>query len=348
MTRRFPLLLPLIGLLMLVPALATAQPGISNQIERELERTDLILDRARDQVGVSITSHAEDLLRQARDLQQKAWGAFRRESASYQRQALELTLKARDLAQRAIETAELEAQAYEKTRDLVESTKDLIETANLEIRDSGDAQAIRLLEGGIWQLQKAREAYRSREYRQAIRLAGAAHDLVERALQRARSAPASGRLQIESALEQTGSLLDEVRERLGRSPRPKAEKLFEQATALQTRAWRHFRDNRDDLAVRLAKQARQFATDALLLLTQDLDRRDVEQALGRIDRTIRDLTPKIRASGSERAERLLSSARERYQEGMGQMQRGRYAKALESARLADGFLRRAAEVAGLR
>jgi hypothetical protein len=342
------LILLVIGVAISLPALAPAQPGISNEVEKELVRTDMILDRAREQMGMSITSRANDLLRQAQELQQRAWRKFHTEDSRHHRQVLELTLKARELAQRAIETAELEAQAYEKTRDLVESTKDLIDRANTEIRESGDPQAIRLLEGGIWQLQKAREAYRSREYRKAIQLAATAHDLVERALQRSRDVSTSDRSMTEAALDQTESLIGEVRDRLRASPDPKAQKLFEQARDLHSRARDHYRNDRDDMAIRLATRARQLALDALLILTRDPDRRDVEQALTIVEQLIEDLVPEIRRSDSERAKRLLRSARERHREAVEELDRGKLAKALETARLADGLLRRAAEAAGLR
>jgi hypothetical protein len=63
---------------------------------------------------------------------------------------------------------------------------------------------------------------------------------------------------------------------------------------------------------------------------------------------IQELSPEIVASESEEARSLLASARGRYARAVELWKDGKLSRALETARLADGLLRRAAEAAGLR
>ena len=339
------ILLALVALGLLLPVLAAAQPQ-TQDVRGELERTDRILERARDQVRISITGRANELLNQAFGIQADARIKMRRGVPD--RVVLELTLKARDLARRAVEAAEIEAKAYESTRDLIESTRELIDQTAAEVRESGDEQAGRLLQAGIDQLRKAQEAYVAREYRRAIELAAIARDLVQRALYRARGISAEAPDKIETVLERTDALLDEVDAALKQATNPRAARLHREAQRLQERAWAMHREARPRLALQLTSRARQAALDALFLLAEDPDRQEVERALALVEQLINDLSSEIAASGSREAAQLLESARQRYLEAAEHLADGNHRRAFETARLADGLLRRAAEAAGIK
>jgi hypothetical protein len=79
-----------------------------------------------------------------------------------------MTQQARQIARRAIETAEIEAKAHESIRD-DRLTRDLAQDAAILVRERGDTEAQRLLDGGLWQLQRAQDAYQGLVYRKAIR-----------------------------------------------------------------------------------------------------------------------------------------------------------------------------------
>lgn len=340
-------LICILAVCLLLPALAAAQPQ-THDIKAELERTDRILERAKEKVRISITSNAGDLLARAISLQKQAWRDVRTPSEASLRNALSLTIRARDLAARAVEAAEIEIKAHETTRDLIESVRDLIDQAVTEVRESSDEQAGQLLQAGINQLQKAREAYLAHEYRKAISLATTARDLIQRAMTQARSVSPGRSREVEGELDRTNSLLDEVKAALDRSPSSKAERLYDDAKRLQRQAVMRHREGRDRLALQLTSQARQAAKDALVLTSQDPDREDVQRAISAVGRLISSLSSAIAESDSEDAKRLLNSARQRHAEASEQLERGNYKRALEIARLADGLLRRAAEAVGKR
>jgi hypothetical protein len=346
MRRRTTLLLALLGALLLLPAVVAAQPT-SDQIRAELERTDRILERAHDLIGLSLTARAGEFLREADKLHKEAWDAYAK-GRLYFRLCVELTRKARDLARRAVETAEIEIKAHESIQDLVESTQLLVDEAGPEVREAGDAQAERLLSSGVAQLQRAEDAYRDREYRMAIRLAAIARDLVQRALLRARGSTGSETTQIATAIDRTDALLEEVRVGLSVSPDPKATALFEEASGLQARAREFERSGRGPLALRFTTQARQIGLDALLLLSRNPDREDVERAVDVVGQILADLGPEILASGSEKGRVFYDSARDRHREAADLLARGELARALDAARTAEGLLHRASEAAGLR
>jgi hypothetical protein len=314
--------------------------------EQELERTDRILERARDQVGVSPSNRAGGLLSQAIEMQVRAKRLYSRRERETWGPALRLTLQARDLARRAIETAEIEAKAHESIRDLIDSTRDLAQDASTLLRDRNDAEAQRLLEGGLWQLQRAQEAYRGLAYRKAIRLAVTARDMVQRAIERARGgAPGSGP-SIEAAIDRTQGLIEELRVSLEGSSNERAQRLYEQALRLQQGALRMQREGKPLLARRSTTQARQAALEGLLTLADHPDDEDVERAISAVEQLIQDTAPVIMDSGSAEAVNLLDLARQRHAEATEQLAKGNAAQAMATARIAEGLLRRAAEVAG--
>ncbi len=338
------LILAIIAVCCLLPVVAAAQPQ-PNTLRDELERTDRILERAREQVGVSVSGRAGTILTQAVRLQSEAWTSFR---ANEPRKAFTLTHKARDLARNALETAEIDVKAHESIRDLVESTKDLMEEAIPVVRERNDPQARRLLDVGAAQLQRAMEAYRGRQYRKAISLAATARDLVQRALDRARQDSTAGPATVASALDRTQALLEEVRFGLQETPNPKAQALYDEALRFQQRAREQDRAGQVNLALGLTTHARESALEALLLLSNEPNRDDVGRAVSVVEQLILDLTPEILSSGSSEAKTLLDSARQRHAEASQSLAKGDLSAAMSNARIAEGLLRRAAEAAGMR
>lgn len=332
----------------LLAASVSAQPGISSNPARELERTDRILERAQDQVGVSESSRAAEYLRKALDLQTQAVTKYNPRDRVTWRPAYQLTMEARELARRALETAEIDVKAHESIRDLIDSTRDMAQDATSLVHERGDPEAERLLEGGLYQLQRAEDAYRAMEYRKAIGLASSARDLVQRAMQRARGDAPGSVVAVDAAIDRTQAVIEEVRLRLEDTTDSRARSLLDDAVRLQTNAIQMHKEQRTAIALRLTTQARQLALDALLLVADKPEKDDVERALSVVDQLIQDTSGLIMASGSKEAVALLESARQRESEARLHLSQGKPALALASARIAEGLLHRAAEMAGER
>lgn len=330
----------------LVATVAAAQTGSGPDPAGEIERTDRILDRARDQVGVSPSARAGNLLNTALKTQTRAKAIYDPRNRTTWRLALQLTLQARDFTRRAIETAEIEVRAHESVRDLIESTRDMTQNAATLVGERGDPEAQRLLDGGIWLLQQAQEAYRGMSYRRAIRLAATARDLVQRATQRARGDAPAGEAAVETALDRTQALIEELRVGLEGSGDQKATRLRDEALRLQDRAVRMQRDQKPALALRLTTQARRAALEAMLTLSSRPDAEEVDRALSVVEQLIEDSAPGVLAGGSSDAADLLESARLRLAEAKDQLAKGDAPHALQTARIAEGLLRRAADSTG--
>jgi hypothetical protein len=115
---------------------------------------------------------------------------------------------------------------------------------------------------------------------------------------------------------------------------------------LQANAVEMQKQGRPALALRLTTQARQAALEAMLLVSAKPEKDDVERALAVVDQLIQDAGPVIAASGSTEAATLLDSARQREAEARGLLAQGKTTQALATARIAEGLLHRAAEMAG--
>lgn len=330
----------------LLSTAAPAQTGSGPDPAGELERTDRILERARDQVGVSPSARAGTLLNTALKLQTRAKATYDPRNRTTWKPALQMTLEAREIARRAIETAEIEVKAHESVRDLIESTRDMTQEATILVQEHGDPEAQRLLDGGLWLLQRAQEAYRGLAYRKSIRLAATARDLIQRASQRARGDVPAGSASVETALDRTQALLEELRVSLEGSGDRSAMQLHDEALRLQDRALRMLRETKPALALRLTTQARHAALEAMLLLATKPDAEEVERALSVVEQLIQDSGPGILASGSAEALDLLESARQHHAQATEQLAKGDAPQALTTARIAEGLLHRAAELVG--
>lgn len=346
MEGKLALMLVLLVLAGLCPKPSQAQPQLDSLNEMIL-RTQSIIDRAKEQLGfTTATNRTGTLLDKADQINQMARSE---RTAGNLKGAMVLTLQARDLARRALESAEIDVKAHESIRDLIESTRDQIDRISPAVKEGRDQQAGRLLDTGVSQLQRAQDAYRDQDYRKALRLAVSARDLVQRALERAREGSAdAGSAQIDVAIDRTDALIDEVRSMIDKGTDGRARSLLEKAMTLQERAKKLRLSQHPIMALRATTQARQSALDGLLLLAENPGPSDVERALAIVGQLAGDLEHEILSSDSEDAHVLFESARQRQADAHEELGKGNAAQALESARIAEGLLRRAAEAAGIR
>jgi hypothetical protein len=352
--RGIALLLAPLALTLLAGTVAAGAGPLSvldfrQDVERELNRTDDVLARARAHLTDCTSARGQGFLTQAAEIQEKARAAFRSlQDPNGQVRGLEtvrrLSLRARDLALQAIETCQVEFQAHEALRDMMDSTQDLLGEARDAVTASGSAEGRRLLEAGLWQLDKAREAYRNREYRKAITLGAAARTLIQRAVQRARSAGLDeGAARVEAALDRTDLILSDVLATPGAADSERARALFDRARKEQGQAWDLYRAGRPEQALRRTRAARATALDALWLVQTGPAEAQIRAAVQTIERLLRETAPGIRRSGPEEAIRLVDRAEEEIRRAGDLLREGKPARAAEAARLADTLLRRAAD-----
>jgi hypothetical protein len=149
------------------------------RLARELERTDHALERVEPLVAASGREEVARLLDQAREMQGRAWEAFR---SGRSREALALTREARALANR-LRGSLGAADDPTAVEDALRETQVILERAGEEIRPSGDAAAIGLLERAADHQARARAALERGDVRRALAQTRVARSLAKRALQ---------------------------------------------------------------------------------------------------------------------------------------------------------------------
>jgi hypothetical protein len=335
----------------LVVALAApaAAGGIDSQardkIQSELMRTDQVLERAEQTVRDCANRKAAAYLEEAKAQQAKARELLVGPTpGAGGAQALQLTLRARDLAVKAIELC-VQPAATGALRDLLDSTEELVREASAAVNASGNPEARRLLEAGLWQLDKAREAYGNKDLRRAVSLGAAARNLLQRALQRARE-DRSGRDEglVEAALDRTDLLLSDVR--ASDPEEAKAQAILDRAQEQQNQARASYREGKTQLAMRWTLKARSSAFEAFWLAQRVPDNAHVQAALEMIEASLRESGPGIRTSGPQEAVQMLDKAQELAGSARRLLGDGDTDRAAREARLADSLLRRALEKSG--
>ncbi len=144
-------------------AVGLIRSGQDNQslVEREIEKTDDMISKVRDQIGVAFSPTISKMLENAELAQNKARELFHQ---NRQKLALTATLRARDFIEKGIETAHQSNQAereIEKTNMLIDRARDLLAELQIEDPPAFYANALRLQE-------KAREFHNNGNYKLAI------------------------------------------------------------------------------------------------------------------------------------------------------------------------------------
>jgi len=153
------------------------------RVERELDRTDGLIEKARGRLGQTAARRATEVLNKAVELQRQARQAF---SENRSLAALRLTLAARDLLLRAWEagragvTLELVEQALAGNDALIGDWAE-------SVRAGADTPAAKLLEQGIRHQKNARELLGQRQLRLALAECHKARRLLQRAVELAQT-----------------------------------------------------------------------------------------------------------------------------------------------------------------
>lgn len=157
--------------------------GGRERVVREIERTDQMLERAREEAGAVTDDRILELLLRARDWQHAAVAALH--SGELLR-ALKTTLASRDLLLRAWEMARgaangpLVEQALAETDRLISDWRDVIRESRVE-------EARVLLERALEHQRTARELYTARNLKPAFQETALARRLLNRAIEQAQS-----------------------------------------------------------------------------------------------------------------------------------------------------------------
>jgi len=160
--------------------LADAVETAQDRLQRELDRTDQLIQKAQETAtGISANGQIGNLLQQAENLQQKAKLEY---SEGRHRIALEETQRARDLAVEALELMEQEVQP-DRIERYLDKTDQEIERLQSELTQNPNSQAQNLFDAAITHQEKARAAFAEGDMNRTVVEAKAARELTVKAIE---------------------------------------------------------------------------------------------------------------------------------------------------------------------
>lgn len=162
-------------------AVGLAGNSDSDRLQRELERTDALIERVAPIVDESGDPEAVRLFTHGVEIQREAWEAYRNGRA---RAAFALTREARGLVNRA-RTAAHGPLNYERVTRVLDETDRLLARAAEVVKESGNDHARALLERAFAHQAKARRLLDDRQLRKALAETRVARALAKRAMRAA-------------------------------------------------------------------------------------------------------------------------------------------------------------------
>ncbi|MBN1754617.1 hypothetical protein JW877_00250 [bacterium] len=327
-------------LLMGILILALSPVGVFAQmddpathLERELEVTDGIIERATPVIEESANEEALELLAEAVEIQGDAWELFEDENFE---EARRLTFHARDLVQAALrsvsgylpprDSTDIERLIEEAERFLAQN-EEMIDRLGPVITESGNEEAQEIFNHAVEMNNEALGAFEDEEYLLALRLArqarglliragrlvGGGHDLSEIALHK---------------LERTDNLISEVTDIIMDSGNEAAIDLFNHGLELQENAHVLYEDGNYELCIRVTDEASVVITRAYRMVTGGrIDPERVVEILERTDALIDRMEALIMESGNEEAIGLFNDGVALQSEAHAAYEAGRYDQA---------------------
>jgi hypothetical protein len=317
--------------LCLAPLVHAQAPG---QVRMELERTDAVLQRAREVVEVAGDPRALEQLRFADNTQGVAWNQFR---LSHYRAALDATMRARELAGRAVRLAQQQGSLEVRARRVVDEAARAFERARACTGDRPSETQGRMLDLARQQLVQAQDALQAMRWE-------IARGLGLQVLQTVRLVCGEVACpRVEQMLDNVARLHERASEDVAAEDRRSRDDL-DRARLLLERGRESLRRGACEPAFLQVRQARDLVLRVMRDRQGDPDAASVLQTIEVTAADVDELAPRI----SDDAARALLDAARRHLERAREMHRaGELRTALAETRVGRNLAWRAARLAGL-
>lgn len=234
-----------------------------DMVERELDRSDRVIERLGDEMGPGIAPSIQRMYQDARDSQMKAHEQYRNGQL---RAAVEMTERARDTAMRA-----LKMLASRVNQDNVERALGLTDALLQEATSVAVERDAPRLQKKIEQARDiqrtAHEQYSNGNYENALRATLRARNVVKDALGAVKQTLNQG--DVNAALVETDDVLARLNDALAGSENELATQLYTRALANQEKAWNALRQDQLRAAIANTKLARRLARRATRQLNDE-------------------------------------------------------------------------------
>jgi HEPN domain-containing protein len=289
-------------LLLFVGPIVPAQDGTDaiQNVRTALERTDEIIQRARELIRGTNAPAPALTLEQAIGIQRQAWDNFNRSTLDGYSFAAKLTMQARELAKKALASARLSEQGNDAVQNRLQRTEELLRRAHESMQGNIDEALRTLFETARRNLMQAREFYRNGQYRPAIKLAAQVEKTAKQLIQIA-NRQQNFRKNFERRLNAVSDLIARIEPEVIKCKSEAARALLEQAKDALRTAHDLATKGPHDAAAHQLQQARRLASGAADLCGRPKDLNSaLERLKGEAER-VRDEIPR----NDETAKRLM-------------------------------------------
>lgn len=337
-----PIILMLLALgtlcVLCLPALASAQTR--DEVEVEIEKTDRVIEKARELLDETGAPRGRGALDMAERLQNQAKQSFANNNL---RIALGLTREARDRALASLSGI----RRGEDNEEAVERELDRTDRVIEDITDkfSGGQMAMRRLDQARATQNRAWELFRNRQLRPALKLTLEARDTASRMGMRSRFGPgARDRLgdQVERQLERLGLAIDRVSENLTPENSTGIDALNQARQSYQD-AEKSYGEGQYLIAERQLRQTREALMRAVRTVEESLSADDVQALIDDARRRWENLGEDVEESGNSQLLTWHQEAGTDIAEAEVAVQNGELMRALVQTRGAMGLLDRIAD-----
>lgn len=327
----------LLALLMLAGGAAFAQQGGpgSDAVGDYIARTDELILWARDLITGTDSGTARTVLRQAEDLNRQATGELGRGRTS---QAGNLARRSRSAVWHAVKLGREAMGLEDRLRLRAERFMDMHQQLSERARDSGNEEAVSLLQKAEGQAQRAREAHLQGDLRLAWQMFERAEDLTARAARLIADVGDPERLRAE--IERTGELIDRAREAQGGNPSPQAASQLGEAEEALERARGYLAEGEPGRALQLTTLARRLA-HAAFDGSAPQPAAAAQRQIDRYDERVGVLGDRLADQDNQRARGLLEQANRHRERAGSALTAGDPDAALREIRAAHDLLNQA-------
>lgn len=225
----------------------------TTDVERELAKTDRVLQRIDAHGGLEQDPAAQKRYREAQEIQLRAIDQFR---SGHPRRAVELTQRARMIALNVAKTLSSTPSA-ENVQIAIELTEGLLERAKEMMSEEKSETAEQTLSSAFDLQEQAKFSYSNKNYTRALRHTLRARDLVKDAIGQLESQlDADG---VEAVIRSTDSLIERLRNRLDEDGDQTDRELFQRLVSHQESSWNEFEKGNLRSALARTKLARNLA-----------------------------------------------------------------------------------------
>jgi hypothetical protein len=331
-------MLVVLGILLL--AASPTQAQTRRDVEREIEKTEAVINRAADAVSASRNLKAENLLVMAKEFQGQAKGQAH--MARYGL-ALKLTLKAREKAYQAIGFTKRDEENESLVIKAMEKTDQLILQAQEAAGGTENRRALSLLEMAITQQERAKDFFREHKLKMALKFTLKAREAAQKAQELAGDGERSSRL-CEKQLQAALRLFDKASAVVAESQNQGATALMEKAQGFLNRAQDRFNQNAFALSINDSQSAIEMVENALELVEEDVTPQTAENAIQQNESLIKRGEEAMSGQVSTQAMDIFKKGLSHQSQAKEYHHQGRYKAALEEAKVAHRLLNQALQM----